>query len=128
MNPWYVHYKNKWPGGYVSESENSLDVFCAEGIQRVALRKNGAQQWQDESEKYGLAGRHDLAPIPRDARVFKAIDGKLGRDESAADREQAREKFMCSEGLKVLSCEELKARGWEFCPKGNVLREPKQAA
>jgi hypothetical protein len=125
MESWKVHYRNKFPGGRVQASENSLDVFDKNGEHVVALRKNGAGQWQDESEKEGLRERHDLAPIPRGSRVHKMVDGKIGRDDKSAEREQSRSKFLCNEGCKVLSMKELESKGFEFDSKGDAKKEPK---
>lgn len=87
MKSLYVHYMNKYPGGRVAMSESSLDVYCAEGKHRVALRKNGAGQWLCNSEEFGCEDSHDLAPIPKDARVHKLFkDGKIGKDELHAER------------------------------------------
>lgn len=121
MLNWLVHYKNKYPGCRVIQSESALDVFKGDD-HLVAIRKNGANQWVDESEKYGCVERHDLAPIPKDARVHKVQDGKVGLDEEHAERMQKREKFL--ENGKVLSIQELKADGFKFDESGRMLEEP----
>lgn len=83
-----VHYMNKYPGSQVRLSDDGLDVHCKGGKYRVALRKNGAGQWVDMSDELGCIDRHDLAPIPKNARVMKLFsDGKIGPSEEAAERE-----------------------------------------
>ena len=101
MLSWVVHYKNKYPGSRVVQSENALDVYDASGEHVVALRKNGAGQMVCESEKYGCVDRHDLAPIPKDSRVHKVQDGKVGFDEKAESRKESRKALM--RGNKILS-------------------------
>lgn len=93
MKSYVVHYQNKYPGGLVLSSEHSLDVW-SEGEHRVALRKNGAGQWADQSEEMGCVDRHCLAPIPRDARVVKLHkDGRIVRDDQAKSREPVRQEL-----------------------------------
>lgn len=87
MKPWYVHYLNKFPGGVTDFSESEVRAYCVEGKLRVLLRKNGAGQWADCSEELGLPNRHDLAPIPRDTRLWKlGRDGVVRPDELAKER------------------------------------------
>ncbi|MDE2102144.1 MAG: hypothetical protein KGL39_33165 [Patescibacteria group bacterium] len=116
---WHVHYLNKYPGGHVRSDESSLDVYAADGTHRVALRKSGQGNWVDRSEEMGLADRHDLAPIPKDARVHKlvphvrvdkkgrehTVGEKIGLDEEADSRRALREGFM-KDG-RVMSCAEI---------------------
>lgn len=128
MKSLLVHYKNKYPGGRVQQSETSLEVFDKDGEPVVALRKNGANQLVDVSEEEGLRDRHDLAPIPKDARIFKVIDGKIAEDDKAAERKTKRGKFLCARGAKVLSCAELAKMGFEFDEKQKLMKEPAAAA
>lgn len=107
MLSWVVHYKNKYPGSRVVQSENAMDVYDSSGEHVVAMRKNGAGQWVCESEKYGCVDCHDLAPIPKDARVHKVQDGKVGFDEKAEARKEARKGLM--RGNKILSEKEYEA-------------------
>lgn len=113
MKSLIVHYRNKYPGGRVHSSESALDVFCAEGRHRVALRRDGNGNMVDVSEELGCEDRHDLAPIPKASRVFKLYaDGRIGRDEDAEiqGREAAGKAFAdCHVGGKgkVPSCYEL---------------------
>lgn len=100
-----VHYMNKYPGGRVSSSDSAFDVYDAEGRHCVSLAKNGAGMWADRSAEYGCAHCHDLAPIPKDARVKKVVDGKIVDDEQAADRMEMRKAFV-KDG-KIQSCSEI---------------------
>jgi hypothetical protein len=123
MDAYAIHYKNKYPDGRVQESETGIDVYDAQGGHRVALRKDGSGQWHDRSARFGCIDAHDLAPIPRDARVHKlSADGKRGLDEKAADRKSKRSAFV--KAGKVQSCEELSAQGWAFDEKGEVKAKP----
>lgn len=121
MKNWVVHYKNKYPGCIVQSSDAALDVFLGED-HLVSIQKNGAGQWADQSEGMGLAERHDLSPLPKDARVHKVVDGKVGLDERHEERREARAKFM--DGGKVLSIEELQKKGFRFDQAGNCQSEP----
>jgi hypothetical protein len=108
MKAWHVHYLNKYPGGQVCSGEDYVDVYDADGAHRLAVRKNGAGQWSDVSEEMGLPDRHDLSPIPKDARVHKLQkDGKIGLDEKHEERRAAREKLV--KNGKVASIEEAAA-------------------
>lgn len=120
MLNWVVHYKNKYPSGRVVASENALDVWNADGDHAVALRKDGAGQWVCQSEEFGCVDCHDLAPIPKDARVFKVNAGKIGRDEKHEERSKAKDQFMDDKG-RVKSCDELKGQ-FEFDEKQRLLK------
>lgn len=126
MQSWKVHYKNKYPGCSIRESESSFDVYSKSGEHLISVRKNGAGQMLDMSEADGLPERHDLAPIPRDARVFKVMGGKIAHDDKAKAREKAREEFV--RGEKVASCDELSQEGYEFSAKGDVSLRPSKKA
>ncbi len=102
MLSWVVHYKNKYPGGKVQASENAIDVYDVQNNHAVALRKNGAGQWVDESEKFGCVDKHCLAPIPKDARVHKVVDGKVGLDEKHEERIEKRADLLRGD-RKILS-------------------------
>lgn len=121
MKSWIVHYKNKYPGAKVQSSESALDVYLGDH-HVVALRKDGAGGWADHSEEMGCRDRHDLAPIPKDARVHKVVDGKVGFDELAEERKQKCRRFV-KDG-RVLSCDELKKHGFQFDEKQRVVAEP----
>lgn len=115
-------YKNRYPKGHVDMREGSLDVFDAKGEHRVALRVDGSGSLKCVSEELGLPDRHCQAPIPKDARLYKmSKEGKLVKDELYESRAKGLGEFLCEDDLKVLSCEELKASGMEFCPKTQVL-------
>ena len=111
---WVVHYRNKYPGGQVQASDSAIDVYDSHGDHVVALRKNGAGQWSDQSEEFGCKDKHCLAPIPKDARLYKEIDGKLAKDEKYEERMKAKDEYLCDEDRKVLSCKELEAKGLSF--------------
>lgn len=119
MESYFVHYKNKYPGCRIFQSEEALDVYTAGGEHAVALRKNGAGQWVDISEKMGCRDRHDLAPIPKDARLFKMRDGKFSADEAHEERLEKHKAYVCKQrGDVVLSCDELsKKHGKKFDEK-----------
>lgn len=51
-------YLKKYPGGRVSQTEDSFDVHCAGGHHRVAVRKNGLGVWTDVSEQMGCVDSH----------------------------------------------------------------------
>lgn len=121
-----VHYKNKYPGADVSAYDDGLDVFQG-GEHKVAIRKSGAGQFVCVSEEMGCSDRHDLSPIPKDARVHKVDEkGRIALDEKSEERKKMRSDFI--HGGKVLSCDELKAKGWEFDRDQRVIRKPKQDA
>lgn len=122
MKSWHAHYMNKYLGGYCEESDTSFKVYNGEGKLVVALAKGGDGGWHDKSEEMGLSGKHDLSPIPKDARVHKIVDGKIGRDEEADEREELRNEFE-RDGV-ILSCEELKKEGYAFDEKQRVTRRP----
>lgn len=86
MHPYVAHLRNKYPHGHVDFREDSIDAFDAKGVHRVALRKNGAGQMVDVSKDLGLSDVFCLAPIPKEARVHKFKDGKMGLDELAEER------------------------------------------
>lgn len=126
MKSWIVHYQNKYPGGRVHASENSIDVYCSEGNYRVALRKDGNGQWQDVSAEFGASDKHDLAPIPKECRFRKLYaDGKIANAEEFEERRPVAEKLAkeeCGGKGKVPSEHEIAA--WDLQKK----REAKQAA
>ena len=107
MKSLIVHYKNKYPGAHVQASDNSLDVYDSSGEHVVALRKNGAGMLVDASEEFGCPDRHCLAPIPKNARVHKIIDGKVSLDDKAAERIEKRKDLL--RGNKILSEQEYEA-------------------
>lgn len=123
MKSLVLHYKNKYPNGRVSFSDSGLDVFSESGEHVVAMRKNGAGQMVCVSEEYGLRDKHDLAPIPKDSRVHKMIDGKIAEDDKAAERKSLRGQFVCKErGDVVLSCAELAKQGMSFDDKQKLVK------
>lgn len=122
-----VHYKNKYPGSRVSSDDSKLDVYSADGDHLVALRKNGAGQWLDQSEELGCFEKHNPAPIPRAARVHKLFaDGKIGLDEESKKRVEDRKEFLdLSAGYsKIHSCESYEKKGYKFSEKGDCLKSP----
>lgn len=96
MKSLVVHYKNKYPNGRVEASEDKLDVYCSDGVHRVALRKGGDGQLKDQSAEMGAVDGHDLSPIPKNTRAHKLhADGKIGLDELAESR------FVVADKMKV---------------------------
>ena len=120
---WFIHYKNKYPGGSVRMSDASFDVYAASGEHVVALRKDGAGGWSDQSAELGLRDAHDLAPIPKDSRVHKLVDGKVGLSEEHEHREKARGAYVCPDKKDVvLSCDALKKHGFSFDEKQKEIK------
>lgn len=109
MKSLQVHYMNKYPGGSVEASDDKLDVYDVDGVRRLALRKNGGGALVDVSEEQGLPDRHDLSPLPKQARLFKVIGEKIVKDELYSERLQKFEKYC--DGSRVMSCEELQKAG-----------------
>lgn len=109
MKSLLIHYKNKYFKGEVRQGDDYLDVYDAEGRHCVALRKSGAGVMIDQSKELGCEHSHDLSPIPKDARLYKLVDGKLMKDDKFEARLKLVEKFM--DDGKVLSCEELEKAG-----------------
>lgn len=122
---WIAAYKNRFPGGHVDASETTMDVYDKSGAHRVALRKDGAGQWQCVSETLGLSDGHDLAPIPRDARVYKVVNGKIAMDEFAEDRQTLSAEFDDGSG-RIMSMAEMRAESkeYQFDDKGRVVSRP----
>lgn len=123
MKSYLIHLKNKYPGAHINYSENGIDVFTDEG-HAISMVKNGAGQFVCRSEEMGCYDKFDLAPIPKESRVFKEVDGKIALDEKSAERIKARSEFMCDKGIKVLSCHDLKQKGYEFDDKQRVYKKP----
>lgn len=121
MQSWIVHYKNKFPGCLVQASGDSFDVYSGD-VHLLSVSKNGAGQWADQSEILGLPERHDLSPIPKDARVYKVKDGKISLDEKSEERKELSKKFQDKAG-KVYSCEELSKAGLYVFDKEQRLVE-----
>jgi len=106
-HPYLVHLKNKYPQGHVEGDDERIDAYDADGVHRVALRKNGAGQLLDKSEEFGLPDRFDLSPIPKESRVWKLRDGKCVLDEKHEERRPQAEK-MAKDG-RVPSIVEIEA-------------------
>jgi len=122
MKSLQVHYMNKYPGGYCEANDQGLRAYDADGKLRVCLQKGGDGGMHDVSEEMGLPDRHDLSPLPKDARVHKVVGGKIGKSEEAEDRAEAAKKYVVDG--RVPSCEELegpkKDTGWKF-DKGHEM-------
>ena len=124
-----LHYKNKYPGGSVRASDSGLDVYTQSGEHVVAIRKNGAGQFVCVSEEMGLRDSHCLAPIPKDARLFKMRDGKISKDELHDERRSKFSEFLCPEKKDmIVSCDGLKKHGYSFCEKQTVQSRPQKKA
>lgn len=122
MKSLVAHYMNKYPGGHCEPSDAGFRAYDANGKLRVVLEKGGDGMMHDISEQYGLEDRHDLAPIPKDSRLFKVRDGKVAKDELHDERMELHKEFV--QDGKVLSCAELKEQGYAFCDKQTVTRRP----
>jgi hypothetical protein len=122
MKSLLVHYKNKYPKGHVVASEHTLDAYDCYGNHRVALRKGGNGQLMDVGAEVGAIDKHDLAPIPKNCRVFKCYqDGTVKPSEEASER-LAVASQVAVEGV-VLSIEEYKKMGAKVDAQGNVSIE-----
>ena len=111
MKSWVVHYKNKYPGAQIRATEESFDVYVGND-HKLSLRKSGAGGWSDVSEEMGCSEKHDLSPIPKDARIFKVLaDGKIGKDERAEEREEFSAEVSKKYGGKIPSVDELQKAG-----------------
>ncbi|MFN3453528.1 MAG: hypothetical protein ACK41T_01110 [Pseudobdellovibrio sp.] len=120
-----VHYKNKYPGCHVDYSEDKLDVHGGDGM-LVSLRKNGYGLIVDMSSENGAVDKHDLNPIPKNARVFKLYeDGRIGKSEEAEEREKAIKSIHVNG--KILSIAEYKAQKdlYDVSDKGEVTKKVK---
>lgn len=127
MNSLVVHYKNKYPGAEVRSSESGLDVYM-DGKHMVALRKNGAGQFVCRSEELGCEHKHSLAPIPKDARLYKEIDGKISKDEKFEERKAGSAHFKGEFGY-VPSCKNLKEKfGYKIDANHEVIEAPSKEA
>lgn len=109
----YVHYRNKYPTGMVFVRDSDLDVFLPGGAHAVAIRGG-----MDVSEQLGCRDRHDLSPLPKNARFLKlGKDGLVKKDEKHDERRPVAESLakdsVGGEG-KVPSIEELAAAGAEL--------------
>lgn len=125
MKSYLAHYKNKYPGGQVQMSENSLDVYDADNNHRVALRKGGNGQWMDVGAEIGASDKHCLSPIPKNTRVYKHYnDGRVGHSEEHLERAEIA-KVMAGKKKKVLSIEEYKSYGVKFDLEGNAIPDQK---
>lgn len=133
MKSYTLHYRNKYPKGHVQSTENAVDVYDHEGNHCVALRKNGAGQWIDESAAQGCLDKHDLAPIPKDSRLFKeeskdgVMTGRIIKDEKYDERTSKIDQFLDESDRFVMSCDDLKKKGFEFDEKQKVTQSPKAA-
>ena len=122
MKHFAVHYMNKYPGATVMHNENQLDVLSSQGC-HVSLRRNGNGMIIDAGADCGAIDKHDVSPIPKDARVFKLYDdGSVKPSEEAPER-KASAKKLAVEG-KILSIEEYKKLGYKFSEKGEVIVWP----
>lgn len=107
MKPWLVHYRNKYPDGAVLETKESIDVFCKSGLHRVALRKTHAG-WQCASKEMGCVDVHNLAPIPKDARVWKLYkNGDIALSEEGEHRKKISKEISDEHKGKIPSIQEL---------------------
>jgi hypothetical protein len=125
INNFVVILKNRYPKGKVIASDSAIDCYVGSD-HKVALRKDGAGQWVCQSAELGCSDVWSLAPIPKDARIHKLVNGKVALDPEHEERRKLREEFI--HGDRVLSCEELKAKGYRFDEKQRVEKRPAQKA
>ncbi|NJM09513.1 MAG: hypothetical protein HC883_01035 [Bdellovibrionaceae bacterium] len=111
---WIVHLMNVFVGSQVIATETAIDVIV-NGAHHLAMRKDGSGHFYDASEELGLPGLFSLAPIPKEARIYKLKrDGTIGLDELAEERKAIRDVFRCKKHGHVLSCDELEKQGFKF--------------
>jgi hypothetical protein len=111
-------------------TDDEIDVFDMNDEHVVSLRKNGCGQWVCISESLGLKDKHDLAPIPKDSRLFKMKDGKFCKDEHYEERLEKVVHYLCKDGVRVKSCDEIKKaapKDWDFDDHQRCLRMPEVA-
>lgn len=82
MKSFHVHYKNKYPDAQVISTETTLDVF-QEGKHLVSIGKDAAGNFKDYSKEKGCEYAHDLCPLPKRVRIYKAcpVSGHIVKDE-----------------------------------------------
>lgn len=120
MKSWIVHYKNKYPGGLVLASEQSINVYCNRGVHRVSMQRDGHGNMVCVSEELGLRDGHSLDPIPKNSRVWKLYaSGKIALSEEGKDR-LVDARSMMVEG-RIPSIAEFKALGAGVDQQGNLL-------
>lgn len=125
MKHFAVHYMNKYPNAVVFFDENKLDVLGDGGL-KVALRRNGNGMIVDAGLECGASDKHDVSPIPKDARVYKLYaDGSIKKSEESEERKAASLKLVSSG--KILSIKEYSALGYKFSDKGEVQNWPQPA-
>lgn len=114
MLPFVVHYKNKYPGCRIDHSEDHLNVYDQEGNLKVAIKRGGGGALVDLGEQLGAADKHDVSPIPKNARVYKlTAENKIQLDEKHADRRPVA-KALAEQFGKVPCIKTLKEKGFEF--------------
>ena len=99
MKTFHVHYKNKYPDAQVVSTEKSLDVF-QDGKHLVSIGKDAAGNFKDYSKEKGCEYGHDLCPLPKRVRIYKAcpISGHIVKDELHESRlERQDENNWCEE-------------------------------
>lgn len=120
-----AHYMNKYPSAVVIFDENKLDVLGDGGL-KVALRVNGQGLIVDSGAECGASDKHDISPIPKDARAYKLYaDGSLKLSEEGAERKKAA-KELAVDG-KILSIAEYQKMGFKFSDKGEVIGKPEKS-
>lgn len=112
MKVFHVHYKNKYPDAQVLSTESTLDVF-QNGKHLVSVGKDGAGNFKDYSAEKGCEFSHDLSPLPKRVRIYKACNftGHVKKDELHESRlERQDENNFCEESgcRKARSIHELK--------------------
>ena len=113
-------------GGHCEATDHELRAYDSKGKLVVYLQRDGNGSIVDKSEAFGLEGRYNLAPIPKEARLWK--HDKAGKLVKTTDHEARKEhlaKFKCSKGF-VKSCEELESEDWSFDSELSVKKEPQQ--
>nr|BFD59648.1 hypothetical protein CKG001_17550 [Bdellovibrio sp. CKG001] len=115
MLSFVVHYKNKYPKARVEHNEDQLNVYAQDGSLLVALKRGGGGALVDVGEQLGAKDKHDMSPLPKNARVHKlTVDGKIALDEEHADRKPVAVALADLFGGKVPCIPSLKKKGYEF--------------
>lgn len=124
-----VHYKNKYPKARVEHNEDQLNVYAQDGTLLVALKRGGGGALVDVGEQLGAKDKHDMSPLPKNARVHKlTVDGKIALDELHAERRPEARAIADQFGGKVPCIPSLKKKGYEFDGDSLVMSQPQSNA
>ncbi len=107
MKSFIAHYMNKYPGGSVdSDGMTYLRAHDAKGNLRVVLC-HAAGSLQDRSKICGAPDAHDLAPIPKDCRVYCDREDGVEQHDEGEDRSAIAARVAAQFGGRVPSVHEM---------------------